>query len=204
MINQLRETAIMAIVRTSSSESARDLANALLDAQVSVLEFTTTTPDVFDLIEEFSARPGVRIGVGTALTAEHVAAGKRAGAQFVVSPGTDVEVIKATKRAGLISLPGVITPTDVATALAAGCDGLKLFPASPFGPALLKAIREPFPNQFWVPTGGITIESIEAWTLAGASAFGLGGPLTAGGLDQAPKRAQDFRNEIARTRGLVK
>lgn len=202
MIQDLTSSAMMAIVRTSTADGARVIARALITAKVSVLEFTTTCPNVFDLIEEFSHDTSIHIGVGTALTTSDVLNAKRAGAQFVVSPNTDTDVIKVTKSAGLISIPGVATATDVAIAIAAGCDALKLFPASTYGPGHLKALRDPFPNQVWVATGGVNKADIASWFNAGVDAFGLGGPLSGGGVSEINERVALFRAEIVKTRGL--
>lgn len=202
MIHGLTSSAMMAIVRTTNSDEAREIARALIAANVSVLEFTTTCPKVFDLIEEFSHDLSIHIGVGTALTPSDVLNAKRAGAQFVVSPNTDVDVIKATKSAGLASIPGIATATDVATAIAAGCDALKLFPASTYGPGHLRALRDPFPNQIWVVTGGVALGDIASWIGAGADAFGLGGPLSSGGVSEIKQRVELFRTEIVNSRGL--
>ncbi|MEI9906596.1 MAG: bifunctional 4-hydroxy-2-oxoglutarate aldolase/2-dehydro-3-deoxy-phosphogluconate aldolase [Actinomycetota bacterium] len=125
----------MAIVRTNSYDEARNIGKALVESKVSVLEFTTTCPKVFDLIEEFSQSTSVHIGVGTVLTESDVLNSKRAGATFIVSPNTDADIIKATKSAGLLSIPGVATATDVAIAIKNGSDALKLFPASTYGPS---------------------------------------------------------------------
>jgi 2-dehydro-3-deoxyphosphogluconate aldolase/(4S)-4-hydroxy-2-oxoglutarate aldolase len=88
---------LVAIIRTGTVNEAREYAKVLLDAQVESIEFTTTTPGVFDLIEEFASDKKVRVGLGTAMTKEHVLNAKKAGAQFVISPHTSKEVIEATK-----------------------------------------------------------------------------------------------------------
>lgn len=200
MIHDLRSSAMMAIVRTASFEDAQEIGHALVASKVTVLEFTTTCPNVFDLIEEFSQDAAIHIGVGTALTVSDVINAKRAGAQFVVSPNTDTDVIRTTKSSGMTSIPGVATATDVATALAAGCDALKLFPASTYGPGHLKALRDPFPNRIWVATGGVRIENVASWVEAGVDAFGLGGPLCSGGLHEIGPRVEFFRAEITNAR----
>ena len=200
MINDLISSAMMAIVRTSSTEDARSLGRALIVSGVKVLEFTTTCPDVFSLVEEFTGRAGISVGVGTVLTIKDVANAKSAGASFIVSPNTDAEIIVATKNSGLVSIPGVATASDVANSIHAGADALKIFPASTYGPRHLRALRDPFPNQVWVATGGVTLETIGDWIQAGASAFGLGGPLMSGGLAEIDQRVELFKTEILRAR----
>ncbi len=187
---------LVAIIRSKSESEGREFAIVLVDAGVTMIEFTTTTPGAFDLIEEFSNKPGLHVGLGTAMDKKHVARGKAAGAEFIISPHTSGEVIRATKKAGLISIPGVATPSDVAKAISFGADMLKFFPASSLMPSYLAAIRDPFPGQTWIATGGITLESVEPWIKAGVSAFGLGGPLMSGGTSSIAKRVNDFHAAI--------
>jgi 2-dehydro-3-deoxyphosphogluconate aldolase/(4S)-4-hydroxy-2-oxoglutarate aldolase len=193
---------LVAIIRTGTVNEAREYAKVLLDAQVESIEFTTTTPGVFDLIEEFASDKKIHVGLGTAMTKEHVLNARKAGAQFVISPHTSKEVIKATKKANLISIPGVASPTEIADALSYGADMLKFFPASSLGPNYLKSVRDPFPAQIWIATGGISLDVVDVWVKAGVSGFGLGGPLTAGGLSKVAKRVSDFKVAIKLAKGL--
>ena len=156
------------------------------------------------MIEEFasnSANTGVHVGLGTAMNRSHVLSGKDAGAKFVISPHVSKEVIEVTKQSGLISIPGVASPTDVADALGYGADILKFFPASALGPNYLKAICEPFPGLNWMATGGISVETIPDWIAAGVTGFGVGGKLTSGGVNEIPNRVAEFKAAIAAARG---
>ena len=110
------DSGLVAIIRTKTANEGREYAQALLEAGVDLIEFTTTTPEVFNLIEEFAAKPGVQVGLGTAMDKKHVANAKKAGAKFVISPHTSKEVIRVTKKAGLISIPGVASPMPCAMA----------------------------------------------------------------------------------------
>jgi len=205
MVNELSfASGLVAIIRTKTADEARAAAIALIASGVNVIEFTTTTPAVFDLIEEFasnSSNTGVHVGLGTAMSRNHVLAGKDAGAKFVISPHVSQEVIEATKQAGLISIPGVASPTEVADALRYGADILKFFPASALGPNYLKAVCEPFPGLNWMATGGISVETIPDWIAAGVSGFGVGGKLTSGGVSEIPNRVAEFKEAIAAARG---
>jgi 2-dehydro-3-deoxyphosphogluconate aldolase/(4S)-4-hydroxy-2-oxoglutarate aldolase len=202
MANELTfESGLVAIIRTKTADEARAAATALIAAGVDVIEFTTTTPAVFDLIEEFASKPGVHVGLGTAMNRAHVLSGKDAGAKFVISPHVSQEVIEVTKQAGLISIPGVASPTDVADALRYGADILKFFPASALGPNYLKAVCEPFPGLNWMATGGISVETIPDWIAAGVTGFGVGGKLTSGGVAEIPNRVAEFKGAIATARG---
>ena len=198
------DSGLVAIIRTKTANEARAAATALIAARVEVIEFTTTTPSVFDLIEEFAsntANTGVHVGLGTAMNRSHVLSGKDAGAKFVISPHVSQEVIEATKQAGLISIPGVASPTEVADALRFGADILKFFPASSLGPNYLKAVCEPFPGLNWMATGGISVETIPDWVAVGVTGFGVGGKLTSGGVAEIPSRVAEFKKAIADARG---
>ena len=198
------DSGLVAIIRTKTADEARAAATALIGAGVDVIEFTTTTPAVFDLIEEFASNTsntGVHVGLGTAMNRAHVLSGKDAGAKFVISPHVSQEVIEATKQAGLISIPGVASPTEVADALRFGADMLKFFPASSLGPNYLKSVRDPFPGNTWMATGGISLDTIDAWVKAGVSGFGLGGPLISGGIAEIPNRVAEFKKAISEARG---
>ena len=195
------DSGLVAIIRTKTADEARTFATALIAAGVDVIEFTTTTPAVFDLIEEFASNKDVHVGLGTAMSRAHVLSGKDAGAKFVISPHVSQEVIEATKQAGLISIPGVASPTEVADALRFGADMLKFFPASSLGPNYLKSVRDPFPGNTWMATGGISLDTIDAWVKAGVSGFGLGGPLTSAGISEIPNRVAEFKRAIAAARG---
>lgn len=187
---------LVAIIRTKSTEQGREFAQAFVDAGVNLIEFTTTTPGAFDLIEEFSGTRNVQIALGTTMSKQDVENAKKAGAKIVISPHTSEEVIKATKSAGLISVPGVATPTEIADALSFGADILKFFPASSLGIGFLKSVRDPFPGNTWMATGGIALADVDAWIKAGISGFGLGGPLTSGGVSEIANRVEDFQKAI--------
>ena len=187
---------LIAIIRSKSIDEGRKFAHAFVDAGITLIEFTTTTPGTFDLIEEFSGLNGIDIALGTAMSKVDVENGKKAGAKVVISPHTSEEIIKATKNAGLVSVPGVATPTEIADALRFGADILKFFPASSLGVNFLKSVRDPFPGKTWMATGGIALADVDAWVKAGISGFGLGGPLTCGGVDEIAQRVKDFQRVI--------
>jgi 2-dehydro-3-deoxyphosphogalactonate aldolase len=132
-----------------------------------------------------------------------VAAVRAAGGTMIVSPNTNTEVIAATRRAGLVSLPGIATPSEAFAALAAGATALKLFPAEGASPAVLKALRAVLPAGTRVlPVGGITPATIEPWLSAGATGFGLGSALYSSGLTlaQISLQARAFIDAWRRTR----
>ncbi|CAB4343001.1 unannotated protein [freshwater metagenome] len=197
VIDRLISSGAVAIVRGPDQKTGQQIADAIVSAGLSCIEVTMTNPGAFEIITSLAKRDGVCVGVGTILDPADVLRAKNAGASFIVSPNTDPEVISATKSAGLLSIPGIASATDVAVALKAGADVLKLFPASTYGPGHLKALRDPFPGNIWCPTGGMTTTSVAEWFAAGASLVGLGGPLTKGGIGEIGNNVQGFLNAIS-------
>ena len=190
----------VAIVRMPDQAAGQEVADRIVAAGLTTIEITLTNPGALSIIENLAKRPNVQVGVGTVVDSKDVICAKNAGATFIVSPNTDEEVIGETKRAGLISLPGVATPSEVAAAKKFGADILKLFPASTFGPGHLKALRDPFPGNFWCPTGGLSADSVGEWFAAGANIVGVGGPLIKGGVDAIEGNVKAFLAAVAKAR----
>ena len=195
-VDKLLSEKMMTLVRSKSQSEGQAMADALVEAGVKVIEITLTTPGALKIIEKLLKNKDLLVGAGTVRTVKDVKKVEDVGASFIVSPDTNEDVIKATKKLKLVSMPGVSTPTEVAIAEESGADILKLFPAAILGPAHLKMIREPFPNNRWCPTAGITLESIPKWFEAGADLVGLGGPLTKDGVGGVGKNVLAFRNAI--------
>lgn len=190
----------VAIVRMPDEELGQRVAERIVASGLTTIEITLTNPGALRIIERLAAQSGVQVGVGTVVESADVVRAKNAGATFIVSPNTDEEVIGETKRQGLLSLPGVATPSEVAAAKKYGADILKLFPASTFGPGHLKALRDPFPGNFWCPTGGLSAESVGDWFAAGANIVGIGGPLIKGGIDAIDGNVKAFLAAVAKAR----
>ena len=195
-VDKLLTEKMMTLVRCNTQDEGQEMADALVDAGVKVIEITLTTPGALKIIEKLLKNKDLLVGAGTVRTAKDVKKVEAIGGRFIVSPDTNEDVIAATKKLKLVSMPGVSTPTEVGIAIDAGADILKLFPASVLGPAHLKSIREPFPNNRWCPTAGVTLESIPKWFEAGADLVGLGGPLTKDGAAGVRKNVLAFRSAI--------
>ena len=195
-VDKLLSEKMMTLVRSNSQSEGQAMADALVEAGVKVIEITLTTPGALKIIEKLLKNKDLLVGAGTVRTVKDVKKVEDVGASFIVSPDTNEDVIAATKKLKLVSMPGVSTPTEVAIAEESGADILKLFPAAILGPAHLKMIREPFPNNRWCPTAGITLESIPKWFEAGADLVGLGGPLTKDGVSGVCKNVLAFRSAI--------
>jgi 2-dehydro-3-deoxyphosphogluconate aldolase/(4S)-4-hydroxy-2-oxoglutarate aldolase len=187
----------MGLVRTNDQATGQAMADAMVSAGIRAIEITLTTPGALDIVEKLSENKDLIVGVGTVISKEDVKSAEKAGAKFIVSPNTDSDVIEKTKSLNMVSMPGIATATEVGRALKAGADILKLFPASTYGPAHLKALRDPYPGQFWCPTGGISLGSVDDWFAAGANLIGLGGPLTRGGLDKVSENVTAFLNAVS-------
>jgi 2-dehydro-3-deoxyphosphogluconate aldolase/(4S)-4-hydroxy-2-oxoglutarate aldolase len=196
-IDSLLNYKIMGLVRTNDQVTAQAMADAMVDAGIRAIEITLTTPGALNIVEKLTANKDLIVGVGTVISKRDVKSSEKAGAKFIVSPNSDVDVIKKSKDLGLISMPGIATATEVGIAINAGADVLKLFPASTYGPSHLKALRDPYPNRVWCPTGGITLGSVDEWFAAGANLIGLGGPLTKGGLDKVKENVIAFMGAVS-------
>ena len=195
-IDRLLSEKMMTLVRSNSQSEGQALADAIVEAGVKVIEITLTTPGAHKIIEQLLKNKDLLVGAGTVRTVKEVKKMEDIGVSFIVSPNTNEDVIFATKKLKLVSMPGVSTPSEVAIAEESGADILKLFPATILGPDHLKMLREPFPGNRWCPTAGITLESIPKWFEAGADLVGLGGPVTKDGVSGVSKNVLAFRNAI--------
>lgn len=167
---------LIAIVRTTTFEAAVTQAESLIAAGVGVLEVSCTTPDALRVIP-LVKKAGVLVGAGTVLSEATAVAAIEAGAEFLLAPNYSGSVHAVSMHQDIPYIPGVWTPSDVASALEAGLSVQKLFPASIGGIAHMKALSEPFPTVKFVPTGGVTGLDAEDWIHAGALAVGMGGSL---------------------------
>jgi 2-dehydro-3-deoxyphosphogalactonate aldolase len=171
---------LIAILRGLAPEEALDVAGALEAAGFLALEVPLNSPRPLESIQRIRQAFGDRlmVGAGTVLNPEQVAAVAGAGGQLIVSPNCDPSVIAATKAAGLVSAPGVFTPTEAFAALQAGADALKLFPADVAGHAALKAMKAVLPPEAPVlAVGGVEPQTLAGWRKVGAAGFGIGSSL---------------------------
>ena len=175
----IEESGIVAIVRLDSSAQLVEVARAVANGGINVIEFTMTTPDALKIIEvsvrEFGEE--LLLGAGTVLDAETARSAILAGAEFIVAPTLDRGVIETCRRYGKVSIPGAYTPTEILTAWEWGADFVKVFPAEAGGPGYLKAIRAPLPQVKLIPVGGVSIENAADYIRAGAAAVAIGSNL---------------------------
>ena len=211
VIQQIRETGIIPVVRATSAAEAMRAIDAIKKGGVSVLEITMTVPGAVKVIEQVSARYGkdALVGAGTVLDAETARICILSGAQFIVSPALDIDTIECCRKYGVAIMPGALTPTEVVKAWTAGADLVKVFPAGAMGGAsYLKALKAPLPQIELVPTGGVSLKTAADFIKAGASALGVGADLVdlkalrEGQDDVITERARQFVEIVREARGL--
>jgi len=175
----VEDCGVVAIIRANSSDELIEVAAAIKEGGVDVIEVTMTTPNALQVISEVAKKYGdkVLVGVGTVLDAETARAAMLAGAEFVVSPVVKEEIIEICRRYSKIVMPGAFTPTEILYAWEKGADYVKVFPSSGVGPGYIKAIRGPLPQIPLIPTGGVNVDNAGEFIKAGAAALGVGGSL---------------------------
>ncbi|KXG84577.1 2-dehydro-3-deoxy-6-phosphogalactonate aldolase [Agrobacterium bohemicum] len=182
---------LVAILRGIRPEETEGVVTALLESGLRAIEIPLNSPDAFRSIEIAAklAPADALIGAGTVLTVDDVAKLDAAGGKLMVSPNVDVEVITAAREKGMVTMPGVLTPTEALLALKAGATGLKFFPASVLGPSGINAIRAILPKDTLVAAvGGVSDKNFGDYTSIGMTAFGLGTSLYKPGMTAADVR----------------
>ena len=184
---------LIAILRGLTPDAAEGIGAALIEAGIDRIEVPLNSPNPFDSIGKLARAFGdqAQIGAGTVLTVDDARAVADVGGRLIVSPNADAAVIAETKRLGLVSYPGVFTASECFSALKAGADGLKIFPAFQMGPKGLKALRDVLPEKTQIyAVGGVGGGDFAAWRAAGADGFGIGGALYKPGASAADVAAK--------------
>ena len=206
--DRMVDCGVIAVLRTDSPGQLVSTASALAEGGIVSVEVTMTTPGALDVVREAvrELKGSAIIGVGSVLDAQTARAAILAGAEFVVSPILDPDMILLVNRYGKVSIPGAFTPTEILEAWEAGADAVKIFPASVGGPDYLKAIKGPLPQVKLVPTGGVTLENAGDFIKAGAEMIAAGGNLAppkeinAGQFTAITDRARKFVEAVAAAR----
>jgi len=210
ILNIIRETGVIAIMRAQSSDQLITAADAIKLGGVRAIEVTMTTPGALSVIAEAKERYGsdVIFGAGTVLDPETGRAAILAGADFVVSPTLNLELVALCNRYSIPVAPGCYSPTEVLAGWQAGADFIKLFPASVGGPNLVKAILAPLPQVRIIPVGGVNLDTAADFIQKGAAALGVGSSLVnqklldEGNMDEMTRRAAAYIQEVKKGRGL--
>lgn len=174
------EIGVVPVVRAASPREARMAADAVCEGGIPIVEITMTVPGAVDVIRELtkSTTNDVLVGAGTVLNADAARRCLDAGAQFLVSPGLNVPMVALAKKEGKVVMAGALTPTEIMSAWEAGADFVKVFPCGQVGGAkYIKALKGPFPQIPFVPTGGVNLTTAGEFIDAGAVALGVGGEL---------------------------
>ncbi|WJH26018.1 bifunctional 4-hydroxy-2-oxoglutarate aldolase/2-dehydro-3-deoxy-phosphogluconate aldolase [Pseudarthrobacter defluvii] len=181
---------LMAILRGMGTERSLAVAATAWDLGIDVVELPIQTPEDIQALTTVTAAArerGMVVGAGTVVSLEHVRIASDAGAAFTVSPGFDLEVVRASSEAGMPPMPGVATPTEVQMALKSGLTWLKAFPASVLGASWIRAMHGPFPHAKFVTTGGMDAANAGEFLRAGARVVAVGSALE--DSSQLPKLA---------------
>ena len=183
ILQKIQDAGIVAVVRAASTEEAVHITDACIEGGVAAIELTFTVPHADKVIEDLAKRytpEQIILGAGTVMDAETARIAMLAGANYIVSPHFDPEIVRTANRYRMAVMPGVFSVTEAVRAMEAGADILKIFPAELFGPKIIKAIKGPIPYAKMMPTGGVTADNVGEWIKAGAVAVGAGGALTGG------------------------
>jgi 2-dehydro-3-deoxyphosphogluconate aldolase / (4S)-4-hydroxy-2-oxoglutarate aldolase len=198
----LRESGVVAVLRTENPNDLVDVAKALCAGGVKFVEITMTVPGALEVIRAAVAQlkgSDVFIGVGTVMDAETARAAIIAGAQFVVGPAFDVDMVRMCNSYGVVVMPGALTPTEIFQAWKSGADVVKIFPGNIGGPDYLKTIKEPLPQVELMPTKGVDFDTAAAFIKAGAIAVGAGSNL----VNKALIAAKDYARITENAKRMV-
>ncbi len=197
-LKRVLECGIVAVVRSPDSQQLVEVVRALADGGVTVAEITMTVPGALDVLRQVRRDLGDRVllGAGTILDPETARAALLAGAEYIVAPTVNLDVIRICQRYDKLVMPGAFTPTEILSAWEAGADIVKVFPAEVVGPPFFKALRGPLPQIRVMPTGGVDLTTAAAFLKAGACCLGIGSQL----VEPAAVAARNFDRlrELAR------
>ncbi|WP_407314485.1 bifunctional 2-keto-4-hydroxyglutarate aldolase/2-keto-3-deoxy-6-phosphogluconate aldolase [Desulfosporosinus sp. SB140] len=209
VLNKIAECGLVAVVRASSAEQAKRIAEACIAGGVAAIEITFTVPDTAEVIKELTntyTSGEIIVGAGTVLDPETARIAILSGAQYVVSPSLNFETIRLCNRYQIPVMPGAMTIREVIEAMEAGADIIKVFPGEVFGPSFIKSIKGPIPQAPVMPTGGVGLDNVGEWIKAGCIAVGVGSNLTGGAKTGDYKSittiAKHFIASINEARGL--
>jgi 2-dehydro-3-deoxyphosphogluconate aldolase / (4S)-4-hydroxy-2-oxoglutarate aldolase len=209
-LQQVLDSGIVAVVRAPEPAHLVEVIRALFDGGVTVAEITFTVPHALDVLKRARAElpHDVLLGAGTVLDPETARAAILSGAEFIVAPTLNLEVIRLCHRYDKLVMPGAFTPTEILGAWDAGADIVKVFPADNLGPAFFKALRGPLPQVRLMPTGGVDLTTAAGFINSGACCLGIGSqmvePRAVANRDYQRLRdlARQFVAAVKKARGL--
>lgn len=196
---EIDRTGIVAVLRAPSADAYGSVARTLIDAGVTCIELTLTTPNTLESLDRLrhDLPENAEIGIGSIRTVEQARSAVSAGASFIVTPIVDLAVLAFAREYAIPVYPGALTPTEVNSAWLNGASAVKLFPAATVGPGYIAQLHGPFPGLPLLPSGGVALDDIGAWIAAGAVAVSLGGPLLGDAFGGEPLNRLGERAERA-------
>lgn len=178
IIDRILRERVFAVIRLKDTSRIEEIAGTLIENGMNVIEITLNSGDAFDAIHRISQNhSSCLLGAGTVLGYDNAVQALERGARFLVSPVIDLDMLAIGNEIGITTMAGALTPTEAWQAFGAGSDFVKLFPLAGLGPQYIKAIRGPLDMIRYVPTNGVTVENVNEWFEAGASAVGIGSAL---------------------------
>lgn len=212
VLSRMKEECLVAVIRAKNRGQGEKVVEAVIEGGIHFIEITMTMDEgnpiefLAAMAEKYRNDDRIVIGAGTVLDPETARAVILAGANYVVSPGLNLDTIKLCNRYRVPMLPGVMTPMEAITALEAGCDVIKLFPGNILGPAAISSFRGPLPQGNFMPSGGVDVDNVDKWIKAGAYAVGTGSSLTKGAktgdFAAVTAKAKEFVEAVAAARAL--
>src|SRR5947208_5333587 len=207
-LRRVLDCGVVAVVRSPDGPQLVEVARALADGGIEVVEITMTVPDALEVVRAVRRQLGDRLllGAGTILDPETARLALLAGAEYLVAPTVNLDVIRLCQRYDKLVMPGAFTPTEILTAWEAGADIVKVFPADVLGPAFFKAMRGPLPQIRLMPTGGVDLNTAADFLKAGACCLGVGSQLVdpkliaAKDYDQLRDRAAQYVAAVKQAR----
>lgn len=206
ILNKIKDMGILAVIRGESVEEAVQSAIACAKGGIKGIEVTYTIPNATEVIKELDKikdEYNLLVGAGTVLDSETARIAILAGAKYIVSPTFDINSAKLCNRYQIPYMAGCMTIGEVVEAMEAGCDIIKLFPGSAFGPNYVKSIKAPLPQVNIMPTGGVNLDNVEEWFKNGVIAVGVGGNLSTGSEEEIIKKSKEFINKIREIKSSV-
>ncbi len=207
VLNRIAKVGVVAVVRANNGEEAVKISEACINGGVPAIEVTFTVPGADQVIKTLKntfSDDKLIVGAGTVLDSETARIAILAGAEYIVSPGFDLESAKLCNRYQVPYMPGCMTITEIMRAMEAGCDIVKLFPGSLPGPDYVKAVKGPLPQANIMPTGGVSLSNVNEWIKAGVIAVGTGsdltGPAKKGDYAGVTELAKQFVEAVANAR----
>ena len=210
ILNKITDVGVVAVIRAENSEQAINIAKACIKGGIQAIEITFTVPHAEQVIRDVSHQfkdQGLLVGAGTVLDQATAKLAIDHGATYIVSPGFDLDTAKYCVEQSVPYLPGCLTMTEMLTAKKAGAEIIKLFPGSAFGPSYVKAVKGPLPDINIMPTGGVSLDNVEAWIKSGVVAIGVGSDLTkpakTGNYEEITTRAKAYVEAVKHARKKV-